>query len=102
MGVERLDVHAATFKEGGMRGRDYAAEFRQRYWTWSTPAARSRSARPRRRRAHRGTLQVSAQTTYKWRRQDRIDRGLEPGTTSAELGGANRSEETYPRVGDRR
>ena len=30
-------------------------------------------------------LQVSAQTIYNWRRQDRIDRGLEPGTMSAEL-----------------
>jgi hypothetical protein len=27
---------------------------------------------------------VSAQTTYTWRRQDRIDRGLEPGTSSSE------------------
>lgn len=29
-------------------------------------------------------LDVSAQTIYTWRRQDRIDRGLEPGTTSVE------------------
>ena len=29
-------------------------------------------------------LGVSDQTIYKWRRQDRIDRGLEPGPTSVE------------------
>ena len=29
-------------------------------------------------------LGVSDQTKYDWRRQDRIDRGLEPGSTSAE------------------
>ena len=29
-------------------------------------------------------LQISEQTIYTWRRQDRIDRGLEPGTTSIE------------------
>jgi putative transposase len=29
-------------------------------------------------------LEVSEQTLYAWRRQDRIDRGLEPGTTSLE------------------
>jgi transposase len=29
-------------------------------------------------------LDVSQQTIYTWRRQDRIDRGLEPGTTSNE------------------
>jgi transposase len=29
-------------------------------------------------------LGISAQSIYSWRRQDRIDRGLEPGLTSAE------------------
>ncbi|MFG1856437.1 transposase [Actinomadura geliboluensis] len=29
-------------------------------------------------------LEISEQTVYLWRRQDRIDRGLEPGLTSAE------------------
>lgn len=29
-------------------------------------------------------LQISQQTIYVWRRQDRIDRGLEPGLTSSE------------------
>ncbi|MFD1541519.1 transposase [Nonomuraea guangzhouensis] len=29
-------------------------------------------------------LAISGQTIYTWRRQDRIDRGLEPGLTSSE------------------
>jgi transposase len=29
-------------------------------------------------------LGISGQTVYSWRRQDRIDRGLEPGLTSSE------------------
>ncbi len=29
-------------------------------------------------------LDISSQTIYSWRRQDRIDRGLEPGLTSGE------------------
>lgn len=29
-------------------------------------------------------LEISDQTIYAWRRQDRIDKGLEPGLTSAE------------------
>jgi transposase-like protein len=29
-------------------------------------------------------LRISEQTIYSWRRQDRIDRGLEPGLTTAE------------------
>ncbi|SDL82266.1 Transposase, partial [Nonomuraea maritima] len=38
-------------------------------------------------------LDISTQTIYNWRRQDRIDRGLEPGLTSgekAELAAAKR------------
>ena len=38
-------------------------------------------------------LEISAQTIYTWRRQERIDRGLEPGLTSgerAELAAARR------------
>jgi transposase-like protein len=31
-------------------------------------------------------LGISDQSIYTWRRQDRIDRGLEPGLTSAEKG----------------
>ncbi len=31
-------------------------------------------------------LDVSDQTIYNWRRQDRIDRGIEPGLTTAEKG----------------
>ena len=29
-------------------------------------------------------LEISSQTIYNWRRQDRIDQGLEPGLSSAE------------------
>lgn len=32
-------------------------------------------------------LDVSEQTIYNWRRQDRIDRGAQPGLTTAEKGG---------------
>jgi transposase len=32
------------------------------------------------------TRGLSAQSIYSWRRQDRIDRGLEPGLTSPEKG----------------
>ncbi|MDP9843441.1 transposase [Streptosporangium lutulentum] len=38
-------------------------------------------------------LEISSQSIYSWRRQDRIDRGLEPGLTSgekAELAAAKR------------
>lgn len=31
-------------------------------------------------------LDVSEQTIYNWRRQDRIDRGVQPGLTTAERG----------------
>lgn len=31
-------------------------------------------------------LDVSEQTIYNWRRQDRIDRGVQPGLTTAEKG----------------
>ncbi|NOV98976.1 transposase-like protein [Isoptericola halotolerans] len=31
-----------------------------------------------------GDLEISDQTIYSWRRQDRIDKGLEPGLTSTE------------------
>ena len=31
-------------------------------------------------------LDVSAQTIYNWRRQDRIDRGVQPGVTTIEKG----------------
>jgi len=31
-------------------------------------------------------LDVSEQTIYNWRRQDRIDRGIQPGLTTAEKG----------------
>lgn len=36
--------------------------------------------------AWRIDLDISAQTIYNWRRQDRIDRGLQPGLSTAEAG----------------
>jgi putative transposase len=43
-------------------------------------------------------LGVSAQTIYTWRRQDRIDRGLEPGATSAERAELTTAKKTDPRA----
>jgi transposase len=50
----------------------------------------TQSPSPARRRPQRGELahdlDVSDQTIYNWRRQDRIDRGQQPGLTTAEKG----------------
>jgi transposase-like protein len=59
-----------------MGRRGYPAEFRRRVLDL-VDAGRKISDVAR-------DLGVSDQTIYNWRRQDRIDRGLEPGTTSAE------------------
>jgi len=46
-------------------------------------------------------LGISAQSIYTWRRQDRIDRGLVPGLSSPEQGGAGgRAASDHP-AGDR-
>jgi hypothetical protein len=45
-------------------------------------------------------LELSDQTIYNWRRQDRIDRGLQPGLTTAE-DGAGRGESEDRGVGGR-
>ncbi|WP_442789826.1 transposase [Nocardiopsis sp. EMB25] len=47
-----------------------------RCWTWSRPGAASPTLSR--------DLGISTETVYAWRRQDRIDRGLAPGLTSAE------------------
>jgi hypothetical protein len=47
-------------------------------------------AREQRLRRHRHALWISDQSVYTWRRQDRIDRGLEPGLTSTEQAAARR------------
>jgi hypothetical protein len=42
-------------------------------------------------------LEISEQSIYTWRRQDRIDRGLLSGVTSGEQGRAERGEEAHRR-----
>src|SRR5918995_3149189 len=46
-------------------------------------------------------LGISDQSIYTWRRQDRIDRGLESGLTSTEKGRAGRGQAPHRRAGDR-
>ena len=59
-----------------MARRGYSSEFRRRVLSLIT------AGRPIREIA--SDLGVSEQTIYTWRRQDRIDQGLEPGLASAE------------------
>jgi transposase-like protein len=59
-----------------MRTRGYPPEFRRR--------ALDLVAAGREVAEVAADLQISEQTIYSWRRQDRIDRGLEPGLTTAE------------------
>jgi transposase len=47
-----------------------------RCWIWSRPAGRWVDVA--------WDLGISAQSIYTWRRQDRIDKGIEPGLTSSE------------------
>src|SRR3954466_14735654 len=47
-----------------------------RCWTWSRPGDRWWM--------WRGDLGISAQSIYTWARQDRIDKGLEPGLATVE------------------
>ncbi len=59
-----------------MGRRGYTAEFRQRVLDLVTAGRRVEDiARD---------LGISDQTVYSWRRQDRVDRGLESGLTTAE------------------
>lgn len=59
-----------------MERRDYPAEFRRRVLDMLAAGKRvSDIARD---------LEISDQTIYIWRRQERIDQGLDPGLTSAE------------------
>ena len=61
-----------------MGRRGYPAEFRQRVLDLVAAGRRVEDiARD---------VGISDQTVYSWRRQDRIDRGLEAGLTSAERG----------------
>jgi transposase-like protein len=59
-----------------MGRRGYPPEFRRRVLDLIEAGRRVREI------AH--DLQVSEQTIYTWRRQERIDRGLEPGVSSTE------------------
>jgi transposase-like protein len=68
-----------------MGRRGYPPEFRRRVLDLVE------AGRPITQIAH--DLGISQQTIYVWRKQDRVDRGLEPGTTSveaAELAAAHR------------
>ena len=54
---------------------------------WGVPASGSGADRDRAKgRGGSADLGISVQTIYKWRRQDRIDKGHEPGLSSAEHG----------------
>jgi transposase-like protein len=60
-----------------MGRRGYPAEFRRRVLALVAAGRRVADVAV--------DLDISDQTIYTWRRQDRIDRGLEPGLSSAEL-----------------
>jgi transposase-like protein len=72
-------------QEDGMGRRGYPAEFRQRVLDLISAGRRVADV------AH--DLGISEQTVYSWRRQERMDQGIEPGLTSverAELAAARR------------
>jgi transposase-like protein len=59
-----------------MGRRGYPAEFRQRVLDLIAAGRRVRDVAV--------DLGISDQTVYSWRRQERVDQGIEPGITSAE------------------
>ena len=74
-----------SLQEDGMGRRGYPAEFRQRVLDLVVAGRRVRDVAI--------DLGISEQTVYSWRRQERMDQGVEPGLTSAEraeLAGARR------------
>jgi transposase-like protein len=74
-----------SHQEDSMGRRGYPAEFRQRVLDLVGAGRRVRDVA--------GDLGISDQTVYSWRRQERIDQGIEPGLTSperAELAAARR------------
>jgi transposase len=79
------DCHAAV-PAGGEHGQaGYPAEFRQRVLDLVAAGRRVRDVAV--------DLGISDQTLYSWRRQERMDQGIEPGLTSAkraELAAARR------------
>jgi transposase-like protein len=73
-----LDSVPLNLEESGVGQRGYPPEFRRKVLDLveaGRPIAEVAKA-----------LGISAQSIYTWRRQDRIDRGVEPGLTSAEKG----------------
>ena len=63
-------------QEGSMGRRGYPREFRQRVLDLIGPGRPVRDVAL--------DLGISEQTVYGWRRQERMDQGIEPGLTSAE------------------
>ena len=59
-----------------MGRRGYPAEFRQRVLDLIAAGRRVRDVA--------ADLGISEQTVYSWRRQERVDQGIDPGLTSAE------------------
>jgi transposase len=75
-GVVLLDSVSLNLKENGVGRRGYPPEFRRKVLDLveaGRPIAEVAQA-----------LGISGQSIYTWRRQDRIDRRLEPGLTSTE------------------
>lgn len=74
-----------SHEEDSMGRRGYPAEFRQRVLDLITAGRRVRDVAV--------DLGISEQTVYGWRRQERVDQGIEPGLASgerAELAAARR------------
>jgi putative transposase len=65
-----------SHQDDGMGRRGYPAEFRQRVLDLVAAGRRVRDVAV--------DLGISDQTVYGWRRQERMDQGIEPGLTSAE------------------
>jgi len=73
-----LDSVPLKLEESGVGHRGYRPEFRRKVLDLveaGRPIAEVAKA-----------LGISDQSIYTWRRQDRLDRGVEPGLTSAEKG----------------
>jgi transposase-like protein len=65
-----------SHQEDSMGRRGYPAEFRQRVLDLIAAGRRVRDVA--------ADLGISEQTVYGWRRQERVDQGIDPGLTSAE------------------
>jgi transposase len=65
-----------SHQEDSMGRRGYPAEFRQRVLDLIAAGRGVRDVA--------ADLGISEQTVYSWRRQERVDQGIDPGLTSAE------------------